>query len=85
MAHKIIKQNSVHRNGLVIDSHRIEFRLAGGGFGGSAEQNIAAGRFGGRNIARFVNRNLHGDLTFGVHLFGGRRVSRFREIDGAAV
>ena len=59
--------------------------MAGGGFGGGAEQKVAAGRFGGGDVARFVNRNLHGDLSFGVHLFGGRRVSRLWQIDGAAV
>ena len=51
---EVVKHDARGGNRLVVNAHRIEFRLTRSGFGGSAEHRVSTGRFSGSNVSRFV-------------------------------
>lgn len=85
LINKIINDQTGSLNGFVVYFDGIKTRLAGGVFSGRSEQLIAADRFCREHISFFINRNLNCYGSRRIHLFSVWRVSRFYQINGAAV
>ena len=70
-------QDAFHAGRSAIEGRRFEDPLTSGLYGRAAQREVATGGSSFDNKPFFRDGNLHLDCSFGVQLFGVRRVDRF--------